>query len=157
MPGDSAGALAWRVRESFIRYVAVIARGTIAVDGDAVEREPGVYAFPLRRAVQEGDDWRLSFGGSVRFVAHGGLMDVHVLDPEIVVGSDRGVLATRAGKQGLAAIVALEPAAPVDEGTALAWHAIGTQLAPAAVGLFGDAYPAGTDMGSIEIEVALDS
>ena len=83
---QAESCLRWAVRESLLRYVTVIAGGTCTVDGDAVAGEDGVFTFPLRSAVQEGDDWRLSFSGSVRFEAHHGLMDVLIKDPEVVVG-----------------------------------------------------------------------
>ena len=145
--------LRWAVRESLLRYVTVIAGGTCTVAGDAVEGEDGVFTFPLRSAVQEGDDWRLSFSGSVRFEAHHGLMDVLIKDPEVVVGPERGVLATHTTGDELLALVALDEAAPSDDGDALVWEAVPTQLASAAVELFGTVYPAGTGMAPIAIRV----
>ena len=145
--------LRWAVRESLLRYVTVIAGGTCTVDGEAVEGEDGVFTFPLRGAVQEGDDWRLSFSGSVRFEAHHGLMDVLIRDPEVVVGPERGVLATHTSGDELLALVALDEAAPSDDGEALVWEAVPTQLASAAVALFGTVYPAGTGMAPIAIRV----
>jgi hypothetical protein len=145
--------LRWAVRESLLRYVTVIAGGTCTVDGDAVAGEDGVFIFPLRRAAREGDDWRLSFSGSVRFEAHHGLMDVLIQDPEVVVGPERGVLATHTTSDELLALVALDDAAPADDGQAHVWESVPTRLASAAVDLFGTAYPAGTGMAPISIRV----
>ncbi|MWB97547.1 HtaA domain-containing protein [Agromyces seonyuensis] len=154
-------ALHWAVRDSLITYVTRIARGTCTVEGGAVEGEGGVFSFPMRRAVREGDDWRFSFEGRVRFHAHGGLMDILIKDPEVVVGPDGGVLATHVdgNDDDLLAVVAIAAASPVDraDGTELVWDAVSTQLAPAAVGLFGTVYPAGTEMAPIGIRIALDS
>ncbi|GAA1967805.1 HtaA domain-containing protein [Agromyces allii] len=152
-------ALDWAVRDSLTTYVTKIARGGYTVDGGAVEREGGVFSFPLRRAVREGADWRFSFVGSVRFVAHGGLMDILIKDPEIVVGPDRGVLATHVADDPdeLLAVVALAAALPEADEAGLTWSGVPTQLAPAAVDLFGTVYPAGTEMAPISIRIALDS
>lgn len=151
--------LHWSVRDSLLRYVTVIARGTCTVGGGAVEQGGGVFSFPLHRVVQEGEDWRLSFGGSVRFVAHNGLMDVLIQNPEIVIGPEGGVLATHRGdgSDELLAVVALDAALPTPVGGQLVWDSVGTRLAPAAVDLFGTVYPAGSEMAALGIRVALDS
>ena len=156
MIGD---ALDWAVRDSLIRYVTAIARGTYRVDGGAVEGEGGVFSFPLRRAVREGADWRFSFEGSVRFTAHGGLMDILIKDPEVVVGPDGGVLATHTASDpdDLLAVVSLGAALPETAEGGLVWEGVSTQLAPHAVDLFGTVYPAGTEMAPIRIRIALDS
>ncbi|WP_243076347.1 HtaA domain-containing protein [Microbacterium sp. SS28] len=151
---EAESCLRWAVRESLLRYVTVIAGGTCTVDGDAVKGDDGIFTFPLRAAVQEGEDWRLSFGGSVRLEAHHGLMDVLIKDPELVVGPGRGVLATHTPDGELLALVALDEAAPTDDGDALVWAEVPTQLASAAVDLFGTAYPAGTGMAPIAIRVS---
>ncbi|WP_394554818.1 HtaA domain-containing protein [Agromyces sp. MMS24-JH15] len=152
-------ALQWAVRDSLIRYVTVIARGTYEVGGGAVEGDGGVFSFPLRHAAQEGADWRLSFAGSVRFSAHHGLMDILIADPEVVVGPEGGVLATHRADDpdDLLAVVALGPASPAAAGGELVWADVRTELAAAAVPLFGTVYPAGTEMAPLGIRIALDS
>ncbi|KQO97454.1 HtaA domain-containing protein [Leifsonia sp. Leaf264] len=152
-------ALRWAVRDSLIRYVTVIAKGTHTVSGGAVEGDDGVFSFPLLRAVREGADWRMSFSGSVHFLAHNGLLDVLVTDPEIVIGPDGGVLATHivGDPDELLAVVALEPAAHSETEAGLVWPEIGTQLAASAVDLFGTVYAAGTPMAPIGIRLTLDS
>lgn len=147
--------LHWAVRDSLIRYVTVIAHGTYTVEGGASEREGGAFVFPLRRAVREGADWRLSFGGSVRLVAHNGLMDILIKDPEVVIGPDRGVLATHVEDEpdGLLAVVAVDAALPSAGEDGLEWRNVPTRLAPAAVGMFGTVYPADTEMSAISIRL----
>lgn len=152
-------ALRWAVRDSLIRYVTVIAKGSYTVAGGVVEGDDGVFSFPLRRAVKEGADWRLTFAGSVRFLAHHGLLDVLISDPEIVIGPDGGVLATHVDgdSDDLLGVVALEPSAPTETEAGLAWPEVGTQLAASAVDLFGTVYAAGTPMAPIGIRLTLDS
>jgi hypothetical protein len=158
-PVGLGDALHWSVRDSLLRYVTVIARGTCTVGGGVVQQDGGVFSFPIRRVVREGADWRLSFGGTVRFFAHNGLMDVLIQDPEIVIGPDGGVLATHRGDgtDVLLAVVALDAALPTTVDGELVWQSVATRLAPAAVDLFGTVYPAGTEMAPLGIRVALDS
>ncbi|MET4156559.1 HtaA domain-containing protein [Agromyces sp. PvR057] len=152
-------ALHWAVRDSLIRYVTDIARGTYSVDGGATEGEGGVIAFPLRAAHREGEDWRMSFQGSVRFLAHHGHLDILIKDPEVVVGPNGGVLATHTvdDPNELLAVVAIGAGDPTGSDASLVWHGLATQLAPSAVDLFGTVYPAGTEMAPIGIRIALDS
>lgn len=156
---SGTGELRWAVRESLLGYVTRIARGTYEVSGGASEGDGGVFAFPLRSAVQEGADWRLSFAGSVRLQAHHGLMDILIADPEIVVGPDGGVLATHLADQpdGLLAVVALDAAEAEADAADLTWTGVPTHLAPAAVDLFGTVYPAGEEMAPIEMRITIDS
>lgn len=152
-------ALTWAVRGSFLRYVTVIACGSFDVAGGVTVDGDGVFAFPVQRVASEGEDWRLSFAGSVHFLAHHGLLDVLIRDPEIVIGPDGGVLATHTGvdPDELLAVVALGAAAPTRSGAELTWTAIPSTLAVSAVDLFGTVYPAGTEMAPIGIRVTLDS
>jgi hypothetical protein len=57
------------------------------IEGGVTEDEDGQFVFALR-AVQKGDDWRLSFAGSVHFIAHHGLLDILIMDPELVIGPE---------------------------------------------------------------------
>ncbi|MFE4504134.1 HtaA domain-containing protein [Rhodococcus sp. NPDC056743] len=155
----ATGRLVWAIRESFVRYVTLIARGEYTVAGGVTEGEDGQFVFPLRRAVQEGDDWRLSFGGSVHFVAHHGLLDVLIVDPELVVGPAGGVLAThvRGDADELIAMVATDAAFPAVSRKGLVWQEVPTQLVTAGAALLGNVYPKGTDMASLGIRVQLDA
>ncbi|WP_092803875.1 HtaA domain-containing protein [Rhodococcus globerulus] len=155
----ATGRLVWAIRESFVRYVTLIARGEYTIAGGVTEGEDGQFAFPLRRAVQEGDDWRLSFGGSVHFVAHHGLLDVLIVDPELVVGPGGGVLAThvRGDADELIAMVVTDAASPEFSWKELVWQDVPTKLATAGAELLGNVYPKGTDMASLAIRVQLDA
>lgn len=155
----ATGRLEWAIRKSFVRYVTLIARGEYTIAGGATEGEDGQFAFPLRRAVQEGDDWRLSFVGSVHFVAHNGLLDVLIVDPELVVGPGGGVLAThvRGDADELIAMVVADAASPAVSRKDLVWQEVPTQLATAGAELLGNVYPKGTDMAPLGIRVQLDA
>ena len=107
----------------------------------------------------KGADWRLSFAGSVHFLAHNGLLDVLIKDPEIVVGPEGGVLAThtQGDPDELLAVVALGATERADPAAGLSLPEIPSTLAASAVDLFGTVYPAGTEMAPIGIHVTLDS
>ena len=152
-------ALTWAIRGSFLRYVTVIAGGSFDVTGGVTVDGEGVFTFPLQRVVAEGEDWRLSFAGSVHFLAHHGLLDVLIKDPEIVVGPDGGVLATHtdADPDELLGVVALGATTAARSGAVLTWAPIPSTLAASAVDLFGTVYPAGAEMAPIGIHVTLDS
>ncbi|MDT2005561.1 hypothetical protein FXW78_13850 [Rhodococcus opacus] len=162
MSGDRVaptGTLAWAVRGSLVRYVTLVARGECTIEGGVPEGEDGQFVFPLRRAVQEGDDWRLSFAGSVHFIAHHGLLDILIMDPELVIGPEGGVLATRISGDAdePIAVVSTGPASRAYSGGELVLPEVPTQLVTAGVELFGNVYPEGTDMAPLRVCVTLDS
>lgn len=147
------GSLNWAVRDSFLRYVTVIAAGSYTVDGIELD-EHGRFAFPLAQAARDGEQWHFWFRGSVNFQAHHGFLDVTISNPEVTISPEGGLLST-ATADGLLHIAKLAGAAPVVSDGDLHWDGISAELLPDAVGLFGDVYPAGTELSSVHLAATL--
>jgi len=152
------GLLTWAVRDSLLRYVTVIARGSYTVEGGAAVTTDGAITFPLRRAAQKEGQWRLSFAGSVRFEAHHGFLDVLIADPELVAGPEGGVLSARTNVDGTTTLIAaIGTEEPEHNEVDLTWTMNDVHLLESGVELFGGVYPAGTDMAPLKVRVSLDS
>ncbi|MDR6688769.1 hypothetical protein J2Y41_004365 [Arthrobacter sp. 1088] len=152
------GSLTWAVRDSLLRYVTVVARGSYTVEGGATITTDGAFAFPLRRAVQTDGQWHLSFAGSVRLTAHHGFLDVLIADPELVTGHEGGMLSARTNVDGTTTLIAATDAeVPQHSDVDLAWTANDVHLLESGVELFGGVYPAGTDLAPLKVRVSLDS
>ncbi|BCY09713.1 HtaA domain-containing protein [Actinoplanes sp. L3-i22] len=134
------GILRWAVKTSFVRYVRVIAAGTVEVTGGAVLGADDVIEFPLVAAVRVPEGRELSFGGGVRFRAHHGALDVNLTGLRLVLRPDGGHL----GIDGLV-LATLPP---------------GRELLPtlteAGVAVFGNVYPAGTGLAPLDTAVPID-
>lgn len=155
---QTTGALHWAIRDSLLHYITVISRGTSELSGGVELTDTGAFSFPLRSADLIDQEWHLRFEGSVRFTAHQGFLDINIVNPEVVLGPDGGVLATRTPDSDevtipLARTHASTPARVEDQ---LVWTGIATELMAAGVGLFGDVYTAGTELSPLEIRVTLD-
>lgn len=152
------GSLRWAVLESFLRYVTVIARGSVSVDGVETDDE-GRFVFPLRAMVRKDDEWHLSFGGSVRFTAHQGFLDVLIAAPEVIIGSASGGLATHTTDEDapLRHLVEFGPVKP-ETRNGIVWQSVPTRLVSSAEQHFGDVYTAGHEMAPLSITLEpLDS
>lgn len=147
------GSLSWAVRDSFLRYVTVIAAGSYTVDGVELD-EQGRFTFPLAQAARSGDEWHFWFRGTVNFQAHHGFLDVTIEHPEVTISPEGGLLST-ATADGLLHIAKLAAAEPVIVDGALCWDGVTAELLPDAVGLFGDVYPAGTELSSVHMAATL--
>lgn len=152
------GSLNWAIRDSFLRYVTLIARGSCTVSG-AAGVEDGEFAFPLRRVRQVGAEWHFEFDGSVRLTAHQGFLDVTISDPWFVLGPEGGLLTvdTKVEGEPRLAVAVTDAAQPVANDGGFLWAAIPSRLLAAAAGLFGDAYPGGSELAPVTIRAALDS
>ena len=83
------GSLRWAISSKFTDYITTIAKGSIAVSGGAT-RSGGQFQF----GQTVGDDFdvstglgSVSYGGSVRFTGHQGVLDVTVSQPQIRITS----------------------------------------------------------------------
>ncbi|KQR37448.1 HtaA domain-containing protein [Microbacterium sp. Leaf159] len=155
-PLNTDGALRWAVRESFLRYVTVIARGTVETDGVDTDAT-GRFVFPLRARRLTDDGWHLSFSGSVRFTAHNGFLDVLIAAPEVIVSASGGVLATHVAEdpQSLLPLLEIAPIEPETRADGLHWDAVPTLLRDDAVTHFGSVYASGAEMAPLSITAAL--
>lgn len=152
------GALTWRIRGSLLGYVLRMAGGTCEVSGGATVDATGAFTFPLRHAVEVGDDWGLAFEGSVRLRGHHGVLDIVIADPELVMEGAGGVLMARTGSEAPGAptpIAVTAPARAERAGAGVVWKDVRTTLVEPAVALFGDVYAAGTELAPLSAWVAL--
>ncbi|MCS5736075.1 HtaA domain-containing protein [Herbiconiux daphne] len=151
---ETGGFLRWAVRESLQRYVTVISRGTITVDGGATVDDDGVFAFPVREVVRGDGEWAVSCGGAVRLTAHNGLLDIRIAEPEFVLGAVGGIVLARTDDHGtIIPVAATPPVDAVQTAEGLAWAGVPAELLETAVELFGGVYPAGTELAPLTISV----
>lgn len=150
--GAGRGSLSWGIRDSLLRYVTVIARGSCTVTGPAGV-EDGAFVFPLRSAARDGDEWRLAFAGSVHLTAHHGFLDVTIADPELSIGAGGGILTVRTGPEGAprVSVAATAGAVPESGDSGHLWTAVPAYLLRDATELFGGVYEAGADMAPLTV------
>jgi hypothetical protein len=145
-PGPTGSGLVWPIKASFVAYVLGMEDGELsAADAPAV----GDPAFDV--ATRQGT---LDFRGSVRFVAHYGMLAVTIADPTIEFGPDSTVLAAATGDQRIA-LAALSLPTPETEGSRLAWIGAVPRLTAAGADLFNGVYPAGHELDPLDIVVDL--
>lgn len=152
--------LAWGLKASFLDYVER-SGGSVELGGGAGILRSGEYYFELR----DSSDFDVAtlrgtirFAGTVRLSAHAGMMSVTIVDPAVTFGDATVLDVAGTGESDGAAprppMVQLEPLLPVVRGDVLVWDAIPARLDPAAVELFNQVYPAGTDFDPVSIRVA---
>ena len=87
--------LVWKIRDSFIKYVARTADGRCSLSGGAkIEKSAGFF-YPLKNepiSAPTGNTVELDFHGDVRFSAHRGMMFVRIGLPKLIVTGTRGQL-----------------------------------------------------------------
>ncbi|GAA2592431.1 hypothetical protein GCM10010435_84020 [Winogradskya consettensis] len=150
------GALRWAVKQSFVRYVRVLAAGTCETSGGA-ELHPGeVIEFPLLAAARAGGRWELNFAGGVRFIAHHGALDVTLSGLRLDLGPDGGSISIAVGDNRLT-IASLPPSEPEERDRSLRWQALLPSLTEAGVEVFGSVYAAGIELAPLDAAVPIDS
>ncbi len=156
MERPGASGLSWGVLARFADYVRD-SGGLITASDGAVIYGKGMPSWPLldRSGFANGEG-TLRFGGSVRFLAHFGALDVPVAAPELHVADGRGVL--RVAAAGIPeSRIALAEFAWVDAAPATgvpAWVGREVTLASEAVPLFGGNYAAGMAMDPLIVVLA---
>lgn len=151
----AAARLVWGVKQSFRAYVQA-SGGTVAVNGGAALTEAGEIAFPAApeaATLRFGDapSGRAAFSGSVRFAAHGGMLDVRLADPAVEIG-EAGAMLSVEGAGGRRAEIATLDLTAAERGADGEW------VLPAALtveGSFvlGDHYPPGTGVDAVRVWV----
>jgi hypothetical protein len=158
-PGDQAGhggasvhrpALRWAVKSSFTRYVQVVAAGRCEAADGAEASADGAFTFPLLEAAQDDGGWWFSFGGSVRFSAHHGFLDVDLRGLELRSTADGTGLSIANAEGGRVTIATMEYAVPLNDPGAPRWQGLVPRLTEAGVGVFGDVYPVGTELAPLD-------
>jgi hypothetical protein len=89
------GTLDWGVRESFRNYVtSPIAAGSIETGQGATKNSDGTFRFPggtgeFDTSTNSGE---VAYEGFVHFTAHGGLLDLELSNPRVVISGQTGSL-----------------------------------------------------------------
>jgi hypothetical protein len=122
--------LRWAIIPRFTAYVAGVPDGVIAAS-DGAFSEPGGFFFPRR-----GDG---SFGGSVSFSAHAGVLNVLIADPavESVGGVEQLTIRTGDGRMPVALLH------PLDDGS------FGARLTAEGSALFNYSYDEGAEIAPV--------
>lgn len=154
-PGVVAG-LYWAVRESFVGYVAGMPDGQVFGDDGAETDGEGTFRFPLASAEHDGGRWRIRFDGVVRFLAHGGMLNVSLVSPVLDLDAETGSLSVAVGDAHVA-ILEVVPAVPVDvDGGWRVFPPLETRLTPEGSLLFGDVYAAGEPFAPLQVALPAD-
>lgn len=83
---SASGTLDWGIRSSFRKYVGAI--GVITVTAPATGGVDGIK-FKAASAQSQLNAGVIAFEGAVRFVAHGGTLDLSFADPQVTLTSKR--------------------------------------------------------------------
>lgn len=90
------GHLDWGVKESFRAYVVgPIAQGSITVTSPAAVNADGTFHFPAAATGTHDaatEDTFAFFNGSVRFLGHGGDLDMTISDVRVELDGDTGII-----------------------------------------------------------------
>ncbi|MGX1689217.1 HtaA domain-containing protein, partial [Microbacterium sp. NPDC055442] len=81
----ASGSLSWALSSSFTNYITTLAKGSIAVSGGAT-RANGLFQFGQAAGATfdaAAGTGSVSYLGAVRFMAHAGVLDVTVANPQI--------------------------------------------------------------------------
>jgi Htaa len=149
--GRKAGlrGLRWGIKASFISYVVGMPDGSMSVTDGAVA-DSGGFLFPVRDA--SAFDSRtgsgiLRFGGDVRLRAHGGMLQVRISDPELVVDEEGQRLSIEDSGGARLTIAHLGIPSQTDGGGL----EIPAVLTAAGVPYFNDVYPERTPLDPLVI------
>lgn len=163
----TGGALDWGVREKFRNYI----RGSIAKGGWETGRGAAwngtaqVFTFPVSSGWYDASTrtGRISYVGTVHFTGHGGVLDLTISDPTIVINRGSGTLeatvssSDTSGKRTNHGRVSVLTLTGVSVNAALSGTAIsasGASLNAGAVPAFAGFYEAGEAMDGLSSSLA---
>lgn len=157
------GALLWGVKSSFRSYITgPIAKGAIAVAGGA-SAEGGLFRFGQTGSALVDGRGTASYGGSVRFTGHSGVLDLTFSDPQVRIDSaSRATLVVGVGgrRTDLAALD-LSAGTRSDADGAIAYTAVPATLTASGAGVFSygssQFYAPGTAMDAVTFVVGADA
>lgn len=162
-PAESA--LTWRVRASFVQYVAALPDGEIVSSEGATEARPAESRLP-GPWVFSGDGWTetqdaittLKFRGRLSFSGHGGMMSATVLDPWITVTGAHAELSIAGGSPASNPAARTTIARTSDDAIIPTFSDPGTyplplELTDAGSEFFNHIYPAGTLMNDAHVRL----
>src|ERR1700749_3481609 len=152
------GELDWGVTESFDQSVPEFAmEGSITVGDGASEASRWVYAFPVvSGSYDEATETNeVQYEGSVHYVAYGGLLDITIKNPKVVLEGTEGALFADVVSGGSESagleLVELDATGvtPVAAGETLSWEGIDSALAEDGVPVF-QSYPEGEEFDPVD-------
>ncbi|MGW2824323.1 HtaA domain-containing protein [Streptomyces sp. NPDC001443] len=143
-------SLRWAVKESFLRYVQVLAAGTCEATGEATLDADGVFAFPLIGSEHEAGNQVFAFGGGAKFYAHAGHLDVELHGLELWLTEEGGHLAVRGADQERIALATTGPLRPGQR------DGIIPLLTDTGAAVFGHVYVPGTELAPLDLGALLD-
>ncbi|MFT4262569.1 MAG: HtaA domain-containing protein [Nocardioides sp.] len=152
----SVGSVRWGVKSSFVRYVRLIAAGTCEAAGGASLDADDVFEFPVVETTQSDGMWTLSCGGSARFNAHHGFLDVVLSRLRIELGSEGGSIGIGAGPGEWVVIATVPPASPVGSDGRLSWSGVVPSLTDVGSEVLGSVYPAGSELAPLDVALPID-
>lgn len=86
VPGATTGSMGWGVKTSFVNYIrGGIAKGNYSLNGTTFSG--GQFHWKLADAKISNGTGTVSYTGSVTFTGHGGLLDVQLINPSIIITS----------------------------------------------------------------------
>lgn len=164
----TGGALEWGVKASFRAYITgPAANGSITPADGATDNGNGTYRFPVSGGShdQAGANINVAFAGSLRFLGHGGALDITVSDLRIEVSGTAGVVradvVTKNRGTGTYDTHAdielvsfdLNGVTPSATAGGWRWSGVPASLTQAGSNAFGGFYPAQTPMDPITFEL----
>jgi hypothetical protein len=157
MPNSPVSHLSWRVKESFVDYVLRAPDGTIECRDGAFLSASGEYCFPaVENSVLPiaGVGGELRFVGAVNFFAHGGMLDVPIVGPWVVVdpkGAELTIIDPIENEQRITFVTLSVPAAESAYALPRAPARVEAAVAAYSSFLMGGVYPVGTELAPIDI------
>lgn len=152
VPAPPTHHLRWGIKSSFLGYVSRMPDGRAYLGNGATVNELNEMLFPLTSA----EDGTFSFGGTVTFSGHFGMLFVQVAEPRIVVrdGEAEMTVADPESKEGgRLRLVTFALTGPETEGDLEHWTAADVRLTQEGVPVFGDVYQAGEQFAPLTIIV----
>ncbi|WP_432838315.1 HtaA domain-containing protein [Dactylosporangium sp. CA-092794] len=134
-------------------YIASLSDGR-AVLSDGAHVTPGEgIVFPVRHADLTAGAGRVSLRGAVRFVGHGGALDVRIAAPELELSHSSGsiTIASALGRDPIAQYAVTSRHTP----TEMRWLAHDVRLTEAGADLFSGVYPPGEQFDPFTVAIRL--
>lgn len=161
---EPVAALTWGVKASFRSYVTgPVAHGTITT-ADGAEAAGEVFVFPAEEGAEgRPDAFTAGFDGSVRFVGHGGALDLTVADLRVEVDGDEGTLVADVAAKSLddeevveypdveLAALDLGAVTPTEADGLLTWTGVPATLTDEGAPAFADFYGPDTALDPLTI------
>lgn len=162
------GHLDWGVKASFRAYVTgPIAHGSITTASGASTNGDGTLRFPLSAGSRDATAGTASsaHGGSVRFLGHGGALDLTISELRVSISGSTGVLTADVVTKGLSdpapityddvdlATLNLSAVTPVTTADTATYPSVPVTLTAAGSSAFAGFYPAGTAMDPLTLRI----